>query len=232
MSLRLSPDLAAWGLVAALLGGCATTAPQYYSLQAAPAVAAQPPDALSSDFVISVQPVLIPEQLARPQIVIASPESAEVIPLNAALWAGPLEAQIRDALAGSLSRRLNVVDLGLSKVVELPAWRIYVDVQRFDSVYGKAVLQDVVWRLVPQNMPAETDRRVCSARVQLPVGEGMSALVDGHRRSLDLVAGLMAGTLSAAPGGGAAGAAESSAESVLFRGCVRQNAASPRVTSD
>src|SRR5690606_4402029 len=94
--------------LAVLLSGCAATAPQYYSLQA-PAIAnPQPKPRLARDFVISVQPVLIPEALSRPQIVVASEAGAEVIPLNAALWAGPLEAQIRDALAASLSARLNV----------------------------------------------------------------------------------------------------------------------------
>lgn len=202
---------------AALLVGCAATAPHYYSLQA-PAIATVPQDRkLAADYVISVQPVLIPEQLARPQIVVSASEGAEVVPLNTALWAGPLEAQIRDALAQALAQRLNVVDIGLAKSEGTPLWKIYVDVQRFDSLYGQEVRQDIVWRLVPQGMAEGVGKRVCSAHVRLPVDIGMSALVEGHRQSLDILAGVMAQTL---PGQGEAKAPEGPVDGLQFRGCV------------
>lgn len=204
-------------LIAALMAGCAAPAPQYYSLQA-PAIASQSQERkVASDYVISVQPVLIPEQLARPQIVVATPDSAEVIPLNAALWAGPLEAQIRDALADALTERLNVVDVGLSRVEGPPVWRIYVDVQRFDSVYDEAIRQDVVWRMVPQGMPEQVGKRVCSAQLRLAVGTGMSALVEGHRQSLNILADVMARTL---PGQGDGSVPDAAPEGLNFRGCV------------
>lgn len=219
MSTRSRISLAAFG-AAALLAGCASTAPHYYSLQA-PAMAAQVSEQrLAPDYVISVQPVLIPEQLARPQIVVAKSVGTEVVPLNSALWAGPLETQIRDSLADALARHLNVLNVGLSKNVELPAWRVYVDVQRFDSLYGDSVRQDLVWRLVPQGMPAGVEKRVCSAQVQLPVGEGMSALVEGHRRSLDMLAGVMAKTFPASAGAAAPSTPVELADGVHFRGCM------------
>jgi len=221
MSPGISAKFASLGLVV-LLAGCAATAPQYYSLQA-PAMAAAPQAGeITADYVISVQPVLIPEQLARPQIVVAAASGSEVMPLNAALWAGPLEAQIRDSLADSMARRLNVLDVGLSKVVELPTWRIYVDVQRFDSVYGEAVRHDVVWRLVPQNMPEDVGKRVCSAQLLHSVGTGMSALVEGHRRSLDTLAAVMAQTLPL--GSTLPPLSEAQQEGLHFRGCVVQDA--------
>ena len=203
---------------AALLAGCAATAPQYYSLQAPGIAAAAQDRPLDSGYVISVQPVLIPEQLARPQIVVAATDSAEVVPLNAALWAGPLDSQIRDALADALAQRLNVVDIGLAKSVSAPVWQIYVDVQRFDSLYNDSVRQDVVWRLVPQGMPKSQGQKVCSAQLQLEVGTGMSALIEGHRRSLDMLANLMARTLP-----GTSNLAQGSGltdPGLNFRGCV------------
>lgn len=204
----------------ALVAGCAASAPQYYSLQAPAIASATQEREVASDFVISVQPVLIPEQVARPQIVVASPSSAEVIPLNAALWAGPLEAQIRDALADALTQRLNVLDIGLSRSEGPPVWRIYVDVQRFDSVYGEAVRQDVVWRMVPQGMPDRVGKRVCSAQLRLPVETGMSALVEGHRQSLDILAGVIAQTLPEQDDGPVPAATDAVAEGLSFRGCV------------
>lgn len=206
--------------LAVLLSGCAATAPQYYSLQAPAIASPQPKPRLAGDFVISVQPVLIPEALSRPQIVVASEAGAEVIPLNAALWAGPLEAQIRDALAASLSARLNVLDIGLAKPEGTPVWRIYVDVQRFDSLYGQEVRQDLVWRLEPHGVSPKAAKRVCAAQLRLPVEEGMSALVAGHRRSLEILAGVIAHTLP--PAGKAAQSAGSKpvVDGLSFRGCV------------
>lgn len=206
--------------LAALMAGCAASAPQYYSLQAPAIAAAAQKRKVASEYVISVQPVLIPEQVARPQIVVATSTSAEVIPLNAALWAGPLEAQIRDALADALAQRLNVLDVGLSKSDGPPVWRIYVDVQRFDSVYGEAVRQDVVWRMVPQGMPDSVGKKVCSAQLRLPVETGMSALVEGHRQSLDILAGVMAQTLAGQGDERESAASDAAPEGLNFRGCV------------
>lgn len=207
--------------VAALLSGCAATAPQYYSLQAPAMAAGEHERQVVTDYVISVQPVVIPEQLARPQIVVARAEGAEVVPLNAALWAGPLEAQIRDALADSLSRRLNVVDIGFSRGEGTPVWNIFVDVQRFDSLYAQEVRQEWVWRMEPQGMSRGMVKRVCAAQIGIPIEEGMSALVAGHRRSLDVLAGLIAQTL---PTGGSTSklplVSETEYEGLSFRGCV------------
>ena len=207
--------------VVALLAGCAASAPQYYSLQA-PAMASDPQGRkVAADYVISVQPVLIPEDLARPQIVVASPDGAEVVPLNAALWAGPLESQIRDALADSLSRRLNVVDIGLARTNGSPVWKIFVDVQRFDSLYAQEVRQELVWRMEPDGMSRKIGKRVCAAQVSVPVEEGMSALVAGHRRALDVLAGLIAQTLPTGKGAALPRKdTESTQKGVNFRGCV------------
>ena len=207
--------------VAGALAGCATPAPHYYSLQVpgVPETAAAP--MVDSGYAISVQPVLVPEQVARPQIVVGTASGTEVVPLNAALWAGPLEAQIRGALANALAQRLNVLEVGLSKAAEaLPVWRIYVDVQRFDSLYGEAVRQDVVWRLVPQGMPAGVGERLCSAQLRFPVGAGMSALVEGHSKALVALADVIAQSLPGPAGAGASPAAEPAGEGVAFRGCV------------
>lgn len=180
----------------ALLAGCAGTAPQYYSLQAPAFAAHDPVSAANTDYVISVQPVLIPQELSRPQIVVASPDSSQVIPLSAALWSGPLEAQIRDALSASLSQQLNVLEVGTAKLDGAPVWNIYVDVQRFDSLYGQEVRQEVVWRLVPRGLKPAVPARVCSAQVRVAVDEGMSNLVAGHRRALDLLSAAIANTIA------------------------------------
>jgi len=203
-----------------ILAGCSSTAPQYYSLQSVPTNPAGTPGKIESAYAISVQPVVIPQQIARPQIVVSTTPNAEVVPLSAALWAGPLESQIRNTLADALSRRLNVMDVGQSGAAEgLPVWRIYVDVQRFDSIYGEAVQQEIVWRMVPQGMPKTTKERVCSATVRLPVGTGMSALVQGHRDALEKLSAVIAQEIPQR-GNAPAGQPTTSSSGVHFRGCV------------
>jgi len=205
-------------LMALLLAGCAATAPQYYTLQIPDAGGKHLSD-LQSDYAISVQPVIVPDQVARPQIVVSSASSgAEVVPLNTALWVGPLEAQIRNVLADELAQRLGVLDVGQASAAKgLPVWKIYLDVQRFDSIYADAVRQEVVWRLVPQGVPGNAKERVCSAQASLPVEEGMSALVEGHREALTGLAAVIARSL---PGSSDTRTAVEPPPGVSFRGCV------------
>jgi len=206
-------------LLAVMLAGCAASAPQYYSLQSRAGTQAAP-SSVSDDYAISVQPVIVPEQVARPQIVVRTSPGAEVVPLSAALWAGPLEAQIRNAVADELTQRLNVLDVGLSSAGKnLPVWRIYLDVQRFDSLYGEAVWQEVVWRMVPQGMPDGVKERLCSAQARLPVATGMSALVEGHREALAGIAEVMAQALPR-PANASPDIDAGTPEGVNFRGCV------------
>jgi len=215
----MKAKLALWALAAGV-AGCAAPAPHYYSLQGTGEAPAAGSGRVGGDYAISMQPVIVPQQVARPQIVVSMAEGSEVVPLTTALWAGPLEAQIRTALAGELARRLNVVDIGSARVGEsLPVWRIYLDVQRFDSLYGREIQQDVVWRMVPQSMPKSVTEKVCSAQVRLPVGTGMSALVEGHRRA---VAGVAQAIASALPESGRAAGDTGGAlpEGVVFKGCV------------
>lgn len=212
-------------LASGILTACASTPPQYYSLlapglagdrQSAPSVAP-----VRANYAISVQPVVVPEEVARPQIVVSTSDNAEVIPLNAALWAAPLESQLRQVLGDALARRLNVMDVGQSGVADgLPLWRIYVDVQRFDSIYGESVQQHVVWRMVPQGMPSRVRERVCSARIHQPVASGMTSLVEGHRQGINWIAGAIA---DAMPGKAAPKPFEKATVGgglIQFRGCV------------
>ncbi len=208
-----------WVAAAGLLVGCAGTAPHYYSLQGGEP---EPRSAtmVKADYAISVQPVVVPQQVARPQIVVRMEPGSEVVPLNSSLWVGPLESQIRGALAAELSRRLNVLDVGGASAGEgVPVWRVYVDLQRFDSLYGREIQQEVVWRLMPQAMPKGAKERVCSAQVTRPVETGMSALVEGHREALAGVAAAIAQSLPAS-GTASAKAANELPNGVAFRGCV------------
>ncbi|PLC48444.1 hypothetical protein CR159_18085 [Pollutimonas subterranea] len=184
-------------LLIAGLAACASPTRQYYTLLPASTVAdsSAVETKASPKFAISVQPVELPEQVDRPQIVINDANAAQVTPLNSALWASPLSDEIRNALSNALSRQLGVLDIASGGTPEsLPIWRINVRVQRFDSVYNERAVLDATWRLTPVHQRGKKTI-ICRAEVQVPVETGMSALIAGHQEALQKLAALIAAQL-------------------------------------
>lgn len=178
-----------------VIAGCSTTQPsQYYTLMP-PSVSqtgAIGPKDKSPGYAISIQHVALPEQVDRPQIVITDPDSTQVTPLNSSLWASPLSDEIRNALSDALSRRLGVLEISPSAApASLPVWRVALNIQRFESLYGQRAVLDATWRLTPMNQRGKKTR-LCRAEMQVPVESGMSAMVAGHRRALQAFADAIA----------------------------------------
>ncbi|HWK70511.1 MAG TPA: ABC-type transport auxiliary lipoprotein family protein [Burkholderiaceae bacterium] len=202
-------------LMAGLLGACASSKPsQYYTLLPPPATSQAVPEQAQDrpKFAISVEPVQVPEQVDRPQIVVSDPNSTQVVPLNGSLWASPVADELRNALSDGITRRLGVLDVALAGAPDtLPVWRIGVRVQRFDSLYGERALIDATWRLSPVHQPGKKTR-LCRAEARAAVGEGMSALVAGHQAAVDRLAAAIAGQLN--------GTEPTNSDGLLFKGCT------------
>ena len=165
-------------------------------------------------YAVIVDPVSLPEQVDRPQIVLTDPHSAQVVPLNSSLWASPLRDELRRAAADDLYRRLGVLDLASTGLPEgLPAWRLFLDIQRFESRYNQQALIDASWQITPVNQRGKK-AVICRAQARVPVGQGMSSLVEGHREALQLLTGLMATQLQT----GRLPVPED--ERIQFRGCT------------
>ncbi|GAB2898942.1 PqiC family protein [Paralcaligenes sp. KSB-10] len=180
-----------------LMGGCATPASRYYTLlpEARQAPAARSNSAPAS-YAISVQPVSVPAQVDRPQIVLGSKGSAEVTPLNNSLWAAPLSDEIRNALANDLSQRLGVIDIPARTVPKtLALWKIDFSVQRFDSIYQQGVVLDATWRLTPVNQRKRTPM-ICKAEVRLPASNGIPGLIQAHQAALHQLAAVIAAQIA------------------------------------
>lgn len=196
---RLRSILAGAAIIMA--SGCAAPPViQYYTLS--PALAQAPGrDAAQSatsakSYAIDVQPVIVPEQVDRPQIVISRSGGTEVQPLNSSLWAAPLSEEIRTALSGDLVRQLGVLDIAVRGAPnKLPIWKVYLTVQRFDSVYDQRAVLDATWRLTPVN---QTGQKViiCRAQAQIPVEPGVAGLVAGHQEALRRIATAIAAQLT------------------------------------
>ncbi|MGB6105016.1 MAG: PqiC family protein [Pusillimonas sp.] len=209
------------GLACGLLAACAANKPShYYSLTSVPSGQSAAGLPVSSGqtagvprYAISVQPVELPDQVDRPQIVITDPESTQVMPLGDSLWASPLSYQIRDALSDDLSSLLGVLDVSATGIPgSLPVWQVLLQVQRFESFYNQSAKLDATWRLTPINQGGKASM-ICRGAVQVPVQQGMSALVAGHQQALRQLAGVIAGQIQT-------GRPASSDAQVNLKGCT------------
>ncbi|HEY9573491.1 MAG TPA: ABC-type transport auxiliary lipoprotein family protein [Pusillimonas sp.] len=200
----------------AVLAGCAAPpTSRYYTLvPAATPVEASGHIQAAKKYAISVQPVQLPEQVDRPQIVISVRDSARITPLNESLWASPLSDEIRRALSADLSAQLGVLDIAAGAApATLPVWKIYVTVQRFDSVFDSQAILDATWHLKAVHK-AGKDSRICRAQISIPVDEGGPALVEGQRKAIRQLTNLIAAQLSDKP------LRSASSPVVTLKGCV------------
>lgn len=180
-------------LSAVVMAGCAAPNSQYYSLQSP---AGAPPVAVTQIVdAISVQSVSVPVQVDRPQLVVSRAGDAQVSLLNDSLWAAPLGDEIRQAVAGHLSRQLGVPDLDrISAPGDLPVWTIRLTVHQFDSVYETQARVDTSWRLGAVNAGSRARGLplVCRATAVVPAGNSVATLVQAHQQALAAVSGLIA----------------------------------------
>lgn len=179
-----NPSLLAVVLMAGLLGGCGSSpTARFYTLK---------PDATltgagdSMPLHVVVNPVTIPDLVDRPQIV--TRVAGNQVSLDEfARWAEPLKGDIARVIAADLgallgSERTSVFDTGSAVP---PAWRVRVDVLRFDSMPGDAVTVEAQWTVWPpkKSVPV-TGRSLEHEPVQ---GQGYDALVAAHDRALAAV---------------------------------------------
>ncbi|HTQ25048.1 MAG TPA: PqiC family protein [Candidatus Binataceae bacterium] len=178
--------------IAAAASGCGTTAPsRFYTLDstAAPAGAASGADA------VMVGPVSVPAAVDRPQFVVqVAPNRVDVDEFNR--WASPLGDAIARAVAGDLVKLLGTPNVAVAPLANFaPAYRVTIDVQRFDSVPGQAALVEAVWTV---RKTAGGETRSGRTVAQEPVkGEGFDALAAAHSRAIAKVSGDIAAAIRA-----------------------------------
>ncbi len=98
-------------------------------------------------------------------------------------WAAPLNDSIARAVAGDLAVLLGTPDVATAPLANFnPAYRVTIDVQRFDSMRGEAALVDAVWA-VRKTAGGQTrsGRTVAREAVQ---GDSFDALAAAHSRAL------------------------------------------------
>jgi len=171
-----------------MLGGCVSTVPTHYHTLLGAAAETTTSSAPAS-FLIDVQPVGIPAQVDRPQLVVR--DGGGMTPLEQERWIAPLADEARTALSTDLSRELAATDVaGQPRPEGAKVVTIKVDLRRFDSTPGAYAAIDAVWSLSTNDPNAKA--LVCDSAARETVSTGYDELVQGHRRALTAIASRIA----------------------------------------
>jgi uncharacterized protein len=192
MARRIAHLIVPIALVAAAASGCGTTAPsRFYTLDAT----AVSDGAAPLRYPIMVGPVSVPAAVDRPQFVVqAAPNRVEVDEFNR--WAAPLNDAVAQVVAGDLVKLLGTPNVAAGPLANFdPAYRVSIDVQRFESVPGRAALLEAEWT-VRRTASAQTRSGRTVAREAVR-GESFDALAAAHSRALAKMSGDIATAIRA-----------------------------------
>lgn len=192
MARRIAHLMVSLALVTAAASGCGTTAPsRFYTLD----VTAASDGAAPAHYGIMVGPVSVPAAVDRPQFVVqTAPNRVDVDEFNR--WAAPLNDAVAQVVAGDLVKLLGTPNVAASPMANFdPAYRVTIDVQRFDSVPGQAALLEAVWTVrKASGAVTRSGRTVAREAVQ---GDGFDALAAAHSRALAKMSGDIAAAIRA-----------------------------------
>jgi uncharacterized lipoprotein YmbA len=170
--------LAAIAISVVSLAGCGTTAPsRFYSLSSAAAPDGAPP----AHVAVLVGPISIPAGVDRPQFVVEDGANrVSIEEFNR--WSAPLNDSIARVVAGDLSVLLGTPDVATASLANFKAaYRVTIDVQRFDSVRGQGTMLDAVWVVRKANGDTQSGRTTAHESVK---DDGFEALAGAHSRAL------------------------------------------------
>ncbi len=174
----------AWLIGLAALAGCTTVAvnERLYTLGAQAPVRTAP-SLVPRNTAVSVGPVRIAEIVNRPQLVLRVGEN-RVRVVEGHRWAEPLKRAIPVVLAQNLARQLPTSRVAVHGENASPdaQLRVQLDIRRFDSLPGEAVVLEGIWSVRRVNDGAE---RTGSFTLREPLaGAGFETIVAGHERAL------------------------------------------------
>ncbi len=183
-------------LTTAVLAGCASAPSRFYTLNSTAKGDAAP----AANYAVVVGPVSVPGLVDRPQFTVqVAPNRVVLDEFNR--WAAPLNDNIARVVAGDLAVLLGTPRVATSPLANLdPAYRVTIDVQRFESMQSEAmqnegVLIEAVWVVRKTAGGAPRSGRTI-ARESAP-GDAFYALVAAHSRALAKVSADIAAAIRA-----------------------------------
>jgi len=188
--MKLLAPLALLCLAAMLAAGCGSTPPtRYYELQAT--ARGHGP---SRPLTIVVEPVTIPPDVDRPQIVLGGPGD-EVAIEDFHRWAAPLQDALALVVSRNLAALVGAEDVALSgELAGPPKYRVRISIRSFGSRLGDAAAVDARWSVRRDDGLLRSGH----ATIRVPVkAAGFDALASAHsaaaeRLSADIADAILA----------------------------------------
>ena len=164
--------------IAVFAVGCASAPSRFYTLNST----ARGDGTSAAQYAVVVGPVTVPTEVDRPQFTVqAAPNRVAVDEFNR--WAEPLNENIARVVAADLAALLGTPRVAAVSLANFnPAWRVTLDIQRFESVPGKSAQIEALW-VVRQSAGGISLSGRTTARE--PVADkSFDALAAAHSRAL------------------------------------------------
>ena len=184
-------NLILFALVARAAASCASAPARFYNLDST----ATPDGVPAVRAAVMVGPVSVPAAVDRPEFVVqTAPNQVDVDEFNR--WAAPLNDAVAQVVAGDLVKLLGTPNVASAPMANFePAYRVTIDIQRFDSAPGQAATIEAVWT-VRRTVGAET-RSGRTVAHEAVAGEGFDALAAAHSHALAKMSGEIATAIRA-----------------------------------
>ena len=193
---RIGGHVVVLALVALAATACGRTAmARFYTLDSV----ATPDAGPLASYAVVVGPVTVPSSVDRPEFVVqVTPNRVAIVEFNR--WAGPLDESIARVVAGDLATQLGTPRVAAAPAANFDAaFRVTINVQRFDSMPGHEVVIDAVWSVrKAKGGETRSGRTVAREAVTDP---SFDALAAAHSRALAQVSGDIAQAIRAEAAG-------------------------------
>jgi uncharacterized lipoprotein YmbA len=186
-------------IAAALCAGCGSTPKdRFYTLAPAPGATAPLTAAAQPRISVAIGPVRVPDAVDRPQMVVREgPNRVEI--LEQQRWAGSLRSEIGRALVAGVGERLPDAQVSAadSQAARSAAYRVAIDVERFDAALNDSVSVQALWTVRQDNGTQIAGGRYS---VSEPTGAGSyDAIAAAYSRTLAGMSGVIAQAIRGAP---------------------------------
>jgi uncharacterized protein len=185
-------------VIASLLGGCASTSLRFYTL--VPESERDASAAVAASYRLEVDPVSIPAQVDRLELVARLPDGGITI-ADGDQWIAPVADELQNALSVELLHRLGGADPPEATGSESLSVRL--NVERFESSPNQYALIEASWHLELKEAGKDLEV-VCRTRAYEPVRGGYPEMVRGYQRAVALIADQIASVAQGSGGGVAA----------------------------
>ncbi len=177
--------------IAVFAAGCTSAPSKFYTLNSA----AVSDGKSQANYAIVVGPVSVPAEVDRPQFTVqVAPNRVEIDEFNR--WAEPLNENIARVIAVDLSTLLGTPRVAAVSLANFePAYRVTIDIQKFESEPGRAAQVEAVW-VVRKSVGGI----IFSGRTDAnePVkADGYDALAAAHSRALARISSDIAAAIRA-----------------------------------